>query len=162
MENLYFNLSKDEFSKSKKVLLWSFSGLFFLAGMYVIVASVVLGKNSINPTLALPPLAISIAVAAIASLATFKGSDLFFLIDDNKIEFKYGIFRPKNHLLMWNDIREIAMPARQRKAKLFFKDGSSFIINFTWIEGRKAAIIKKHIYHAAKEKLLNVQRVKLL
>lgn len=162
MENLYFNLSKDEFSKSKKILLWSFSGLFFLAAIYIITASIIFGKSSIHATLAIPPMAISVAVAAIAALATFKRSDLFFLIDDDKIEFRYGLFKPKKHLYKWNEIKEVAMPARQRKAKLLMKDGSSYVINFTWLEGRKASVIKKHIYHAAREKLLNVQRLKRL
>lgn len=159
MENLFYNLSKDEFSKSKKILLWSFCGLFFFAGIYIIVASIIFDRNSLKATLAIPPMAISFAVAVIATLATFKRSDLFFLINEEKIEFRYGLIRPKKHLYLWNDIKEVAMPARQRKAKLLMKDGSSYVINFTWLEGRKAGIIKKHIYHAAREKLLNVKRL---
>lgn len=159
MENLFYNLSKDEFSRSKKILLWSFCGLFFLAGTYVLVANLVFGKSSIHAVLAIPPYGISLIVAMIAALATFKRSDLFFLIDEEKIEFRYGLFKPRRHIYLWNDIREIAMPARQRKAKLFLKDGSSYIINFNWLEGKKSSIIKKHIYHAARSKYLNVLRV---
>ena len=159
MENLYYNLSKDEFSKSKKILLWGFCGLFFLAGTYVLVASLLMGKASIKAVLSIPPYGISILVAAVAALATFKRTDLFFLVDEEKIEFRYGLIRPKKHLIMWNDIKEIAMPSRQRKAKLFLKDGSSYIINFTWLEGKKSSVIKKHLYHAAKSKYLNVLRV---
>ena len=32
MENLYYNLSEEEFSKGRKLLLWGFAALFFLAG----------------------------------------------------------------------------------------------------------------------------------
>lgn len=159
MENLYYNLSKDEFSRSKKILLWSFCGFFFCIGIYILVVGLVIGKASMTPELSLAPFGISLAVAAVASLATFKGTDLFFLIDDDKIEFRYGLIKPRRHLFKWVDIREIAMPSRQRKARLFLKDGSSYVINFTWIEGKKSSIIKKHLYHAARAKYLNVQRV---
>jgi hypothetical protein len=162
MENLYYNLSKDEFSKSKKILLWGFCGFFFLAGVYIIIANLVFGKSSLEPTLSIAPFGISLLVAAIALLATIKRKDLFFLVDDEKIEFRYGLLKAKKHLYMWNDIKEIAMPDKQRKAKLFLKDGSSYVINFTWLEGKKSSIIRKHIYHAAKDKCLNVFRVKTL
>ena len=47
MENLYYNLSEEEFSKGRKILLWGFAGLFFLAGVYVLIISLVLGHKSI-------------------------------------------------------------------------------------------------------------------
>jgi hypothetical protein len=159
MENLYYDLSKAEFSRSKKILLWSFCGFFFSVGIYILVVGLVIGKASMTPELSLAPFGISVAVAAVASLATFKGTDLFFLIDDDKIEFRYGFIKPRKHLFKWDDIREIVMPARQRKAKLLLKDGSEYVINFTWIEGRKSSIIRKRLYHAARAKDLNVLRV---
>ena len=33
MEKLFYNLSEEEFSKGRKILLWGFSGLFFLGGI---------------------------------------------------------------------------------------------------------------------------------
>ena len=162
MENLYYNLSKDEFSRSKKILLWSFCGFFFGVGIYILFVSLILGKASIAPILSLPPFGISLLVASVASLTTFKRTDNFFSIDDDKIEFRYGLFKPRKHLFKWDDIRELVMPARQRKAKLFLKDGSSYVINFNWIEGKKSGIIKKHLYHAARSKYLNVLRVRNL
>ena len=97
--------------------------------------------------------------AIIALFATIKRSDLFFSVDDDKIEFRYGLIKPKKHKYMWADIQEITMPSKQRKAMLLFKDGSSYIINLIWIEKRKSSIIKKHIYHTARAKNLNVNRV---
>jgi hypothetical protein len=162
MENLYFNLSEEEFSKRGKILLWGFSTLFFIAGVYILVVSLILGQKSIPAVLSVAPFGISLVVAIIAGLATFKGTDMFFSIDKDKIEYKYGIMRPVVHLFHWNDIRELVMPSRQKKVKLIFKDGSSFIINLTWIQRKKSSYIRKHIYHVAREKDLNVKKVMTL
>ena len=94
MENLYYNLSQEEFSTGRKLLLWGFAGLFFLAGVYILLISLVFGHKSITPVLSIAPFGISIVVSIIAALATIKRKDLFFLIDNDKIEFRYGIFKP--------------------------------------------------------------------
>jgi len=162
MENLYYNLSKEEFSTGRKLLLWGFAGLFFLAGVYVLLISLVFGHKSITPVLSIAPFGISIVVSIIAALATIKRKDLFFLIDNDKIEFRYGIFKPARHLFKWIDIKELVMPHKQKKAKLLFKDGSSFVINLNWLQKKKAGLIRKHIFYAAREKDLNVIKVKNL
>lgn len=162
MENLYYNLSEEEFSKGRKILLWGFAGLFFLAGVYVLFASLVLGQKSIPAVLSTAPLGISLVVSVIAAFATFKGTELFFSIDNDKIEFKYGIFKPVVHSFKWIDIKELVMPHKQKKAKLIFNDGSSFIIDLTWMQKKKSSHIRKHIYHAAREKNLNVTKVNIL
>ena len=51
------------------------------------------------------------------------------------------------------------MPHKQKKVKLVFKDGTSFVINLTWMQKNKSSHIRKHIYHAAREKNLNVIKV---
>jgi hypothetical protein len=84
MENLYYNLSEEEFSAGRKTLLWGFSALFFVAGGYILVVSLLLGHKSIPAVLAAAPFGISLAVAAIASFATIKGTDQFFSIDQRK------------------------------------------------------------------------------
>jgi hypothetical protein len=162
MEKLYYNLSEEEFSKGRKILLWSFAGLFFIGGAYVLIASPLLGIKSIPAVIAVVPLGISLVVSIIAVLATFKGTALFFSIDDEKIEFKYGIIRPKKNSFKWDDIKELIMPHKQKKAMLIFKDGSSFVINLTWMQKKKSSHIRRHIYHAAREKNLNVIKVKNL
>lgn len=159
MENLYYNLSEEEFSKGRKILLWGFAGLFFLAGVYVLLISLVFGHKSITATLSLAPFGISLVVSLIAAFATIKRKDLFFLIDNDKIEFRYGIFKPKKHLFKWVDIKELIMPHKQKKAKLLFKDGSSFVIDLTYLQKKKAGLIRKHIFYAAREKDLNVIKV---
>lgn len=159
MENLFYNLSEEEFSKSRKILLWGFSGLFFLGGVYVLIISLVFGKTSIPPVLSLAPFGISFIVSIIALFATIKVSGQFFSVDDDKIEFKYGLIKPQKHKFMWSDIKEITMPAKQKKAMLLFKDGSSYVINLVWLEKRKSSLIRKHIYLTAKAKNLNVNKV---
>ena len=162
MENLYYNLSKEEFSTGRKLLLWGFAGLFFLAGVYVLLISLVFGHKSITPVLSIAPFGISIVVSIIAALATIKRKDLFFLIDNDKIEFRYGIFKPARHLFKWIDIKELIMPHKQKKTKLLFTDGSSFVINLNWLQKKKAGLIRKHIFYAAREKDLKVIKVKNL
>jgi len=159
MENLYQNLSEKEFSRGSKILLWSFATLFFVAGVYVLFVSLVLGQKSIPAILSIAPFGISLIVFIIAGTATFKGTDLYFSIDMEKIEYKFGVIRPVTHSFKWIDINELVMPGRQKKVKLVFKDGSSFIINLTWIQRRKSSSIRKHIYHVAREKDLNVRKV---
>jgi hypothetical protein len=159
MENLYQNLSEKEFSRGSKTLLWSFAALFFLAGVYILFISLVLGQKSIPAILSVAPFGISLIVFIIAATATFKGTDLFFSIDMEKIEYKFGIVRPVTHSFKWIDIKELVMPSRQKKVKLVFKDGSSFVINLTWIQRKKSSSIRKHIYHVAREKDLNVRKV---
>jgi hypothetical protein len=162
MENLYYNLSEEEFSKERKILLWGFSGLFFLGAIGIIFANLVLGQKSIPIVLSTAPFGISLVVAIIAAFATFKGTELFFCIDDEKIEFKFGLFKPAKHTFLWNDIKELIMPHKQKKAKLIFKDGSSYIIDLTWMQKKKSSHIRKHIYHTAREKNLNVTKVDVL
>ena len=159
MENQYYNLSQEEFSTGRKLLLWGFAGLFFLAGIYVLLISLVFGHKSITPVLSIAPFGISIVVSVIAALATIKRKDLFFLIDNDKIEFRYGIFKPARHLFKWIDIKELIMPHKQKKAKLLFTDGSSFVINLNWLQKKKAGLIRKHIFYAAREKDLKVIKV---
>jgi hypothetical protein len=159
MENLYQNLSEKEFSRGSKILLWSFATLFLIAGLYILFVSLVLGQKSIPAILSIAPFGISLVVFIIAGTATFKGSDLYFSIDMEKIEYKFGVLRPVSHSFKWIDINELVMPGRQKKVKLVFKDGSSFIINLTWIQRRKSSSIRKHIYHVAREKDLNVRKV---
>lgn len=158
MENLYYNLSEEEFSKSRKILLWIFVILFFLGGVYVAI-SPLLGIHEINPVLSIAPFGISLLVGIIAALATIKRKDIFFLIDDEKIEFRYGLIRPKKYTFLWSDIQKMVFPNKERKAKVFFMDGSSYVIDLSYIQRKKSTIIRKHLYHEAKYKNLAIEKV---
>lgn len=159
MENLYYNLSEEEFSKSRKILLWGFAGFFFLGGIYVLIINLVFGHKSIPVILSLAPFGISLIVSVIAAFATIKRKNLFFAIDDEKIEFRYGIVSPKKHSYKWADINQLVMPHKQKKAKLMFRDGSSYVINLTWLQNKKSGVIRKHIYLTAATKDLKIIKV---
>jgi hypothetical protein len=162
MENLYYNLSEEEFSKGRKILLWGFAALFFLAGVYILFVSLILKQKSIPPVLSVAPFGISLIVSIIAGFATFKGTNLFFSIDMDKIEYKFGIFKPITHYFKWIDIKELVMPRKQKKVMLVFKDGSTFVINLNWMKRNKSSGIRKHIFHVAREKDLVVTKVSTL
>ena len=162
MEQLYFNLSEEEFTKERKILLWVFATLFFLAGVYVVTAKPLFGHNSIPPILSAAPFGISFIVFLIAALATIKRTDLFFLVDYGKIEFRYGMFRPKRHSYEWTEIKEMVMPHQQRKIKLVFTNNTTYTINLSYLQRKKATIIRKHIYKCAAEKGINILKVKTL
>jgi hypothetical protein len=162
MEKTHYNLSEEEFTGGRKILMWSFAALFFLGGLYILFISLIMGQISIPPILSVVPFGISLIVSIIAGFATFKGTDLFFFIDIDKIEYKFGVFKPMTHSFKWIDIQELVIPMRQQKVKLIFKDGSAFIINLNWIKRVKSSDIIKHLYHQAREKDLNVRKVKIL
>jgi len=72
------------------------------------------------------------------------------------------MIKPVTHSFQWIDIKELVMPAKQKKIKLVFKDGSSFVINLNWIQRKKSIHIRRHIFHVAREKDLNVIKVATL
>ena len=162
MENLYYDLSEPEFSRGRKILLWVFSSIFFLAGMAVIFMNLILHDQSMHISLSLVPIGISVVVAAIAFMATFKRKGLYFQIDNEKIEFRFGIFKPVKHSFKWNDINEIRLPHREKKVLLKLKDSSSFIINLTWLERKRTNNIRKYFFYAAKENNIPVVKVQIL
>src|SRR5437763_44244 len=101
MENLYFNLSEEEFSKGRKILLWSFASLFLLGALYVLITNLVFGHKNIPLFISLITFGISLFVAGIAAFASIKRKDLFFIVNDEIIEFRFGIISPKKHTFKW-------------------------------------------------------------
>ncbi|MCE5347327.1 MAG: hypothetical protein LLG13_13710 [Bacteroidales bacterium] len=159
MEDLYYNLSEEDSSKGRNILLWIFAGIFFIAGSYVLFQNFILGEKSISPTLAIAPYAICLVVSIIAAFATIKRKNLFFSINADRIEFRYGILYPKERSFNWADIKEIVMSHRQNKILIRFKNRAPFIINLSWLKREKASRIKKHLYNAAKEKNPDIIKV---
>lgn len=162
MEKLYYNLSEEEFTKGRKVLLWVFAILFFLAGIYVLLMSLVFNHKSIPAVLASAPLGISLVVTIIAYMATTKRKDLFFSIDDDRIEFRYGVI-PEKKSFDWSEISELKMPSKDAKMMILFTNNKPpYIINLNYLKRSKALLIKKQIYFAAREKKLTVHKVQSL
>ncbi len=163
MEKLYYNLSEEEFSSTRKILLWIFSGLFFLAGVWVFLLHFAFGhKESIPLVLSSAPFGISIVTGTIAILSTVKRKDQYFSLDNEKVEFRFGMLVTKKYSFNWADINELVIPHKQKKAMLHFKDGSSYVLDLTWLQKKKSSLIRKHIYQAAWEKKLKISKVMYL
>lgn len=162
MENIHFDLTEEEFSKGRKILLWIFTGLFFAGGIGVLMASPVFGYHKIKPSFSLAPFGIGLMVGAISAFATIKRKNHFFNIDDEKIEFRYGVIKPKKHSFLWADIKDLAMPHKEKKILLNLKNGSSFVIDLTWIQKKKTHLIRKHIFNVAKYKDMEVKKIMYL
>jgi hypothetical protein len=162
MENQHYDLAEAEFSKEGKIILWCFASFFFLTGLFILFRVYVLGNKDVIASLSLVPFGISIIVSIIAYYATAKRKDLYFSIETDKIEFRFGIFKPKVRLYNWVDIIEVIVPSKQKKVMLIFKDGGYTIINLNWIEKKKSINIIKHIYKMALEKNIKIIKVKIL
>jgi hypothetical protein len=159
METQNFNLAEKEFSKETKIILWCVVGLFFLTGVFIIFRSLVLHHKDVSMQLALAPFGISLIVAFIAYFATIKRENLYFTISNEKIEFRYGVIKPKMYRFMWTEIKEVIIPSKQKKAMVVFKDDSFFVINLTWLEKKKSFHIIKHLYQGAREHDITINKV---
>ena len=162
MESHYYNLAEKDFSKAGKILVWSFGAMFFLSGVFILLRSLILKNIDVSPELSIVPFIASLAVWAFAAYATIKRKDLYFSVDDNKLEFRYGIIAPKLRSFNWSVIDELVVPSKQKKIMLIFKDKTFFIINLSWIEKKKSNHIIKHIYQTAREKNLKIEKVTIL
>ena len=159
MEPLFYNLSEEEFSKGRKILLWIFVLIFFIGGLVVLLAGPFFGFHQIKPSFSVAPFGICFVVGVITLFASIKRKDLFFKIDEDIIEFRYGLIRPKRHTFLWENIKELVIPRKEKKVKLILKDGKFYIINLTWIQRKKSHLIRKHLFTTAKYKDMNVKKV---
>jgi len=162
MEQLYFNLSEEEFTKEREVMLWCLAVFFFLGSLYVLTASPIFGHKNMPPILAMAPFGISMIIAFFAILGKVKRKDLFFLVDYGKIEFRFGVFKAKRHSFKWSKILSLEIPYKQRKIRLYLDNNSTFVINLTFLKQRKSTLIKQHIHKLAAEKGIKVNLVKIL
>ncbi len=149
MEKLYYDLSEEEFTTGRKILLWVFCSLFFIGGTYVLLLKPVFNVHDIPPVLSIAPYGISLIVGVFAFFASVKRKDIFFMVDDDKIEFRYGLINPKLKQFFWKDIKEVVMPHKERKVKLIFNNTSSYIIDLSYIQRKKSILIRKHLYQSS-------------
>ena len=117
MESQHFNLAEEEFSKEGRIILWCVAAMFFVTGVFILYRAYVLKNVDISGSLSLAPFGICFIISVIASFATIKRKELFFNIDDEKIEFRFGIVKPKKHIYQWADIKELIVPMKQKKVK---------------------------------------------
>jgi len=160
MEQLYYNLSEEEFTKDKKIMLWASAVFFFIIGIYGFMESFVFERRSISLIFILPPFVVSLVITGIGLWEKLRRKDLFFLVDYGKIEFRFGIFKAKRHSFKWAKISSIEMPLTHRKIQLNLNDGTSFVINLTFFKREKSTSIKNYIYKLAGEKDIKVTVIK--
>jgi membrane protein YdbS with pleckstrin-like domain len=159
MEKLHFNLSDEESSKGWRILLGIFAAVFILSGIFILGNYYVLGRSNIPVSFSIVPFVIGILVAGIALYVSIRRKEQYFNINRDVIEFRYGVFKASNHSFKWSDIKEITLPRRQKKARIHMKDGSDFTINLTWLDRKKASMIRKCLIYLVNEKEINLIKV---
>ena len=159
MEKLFYDLSESEFTKGRKILLWIFCAIFFLAGSGIVFMNAVQHNRTIHVSVSIVPFGISLFVGIVAYMSVIKRKDHYFLIDDEKIEYRFGLFKPIKHSHRWADVEEIHMPHHEMKLLFKYKNGNNDIVNLTWLGKKKTHFIRKHIYIAAKEKNIDLKKV---
>jgi len=159
MEKLHFNLSDEDSSKGWRILLSIFAAIFVLSGIFILVNYFVFDRRNIPLVFAVVPFTIGVLVAGIALYISIRRKEQYFNINKEVIEFRYGVLRASHHSFRWENLKEITLPRRQKKAKLHLKDGSAYTINLTWLDRKKASQIRKCLIYIADEKAINIIKV---
>lgn len=158
MENLNLNLSKNEFSKSRKILLWIIGLLFFSGAIWSLYLGLYMHDTSVTAGLIVVLFAISAFIFFIATLASVKKKDHYFIIDANKMSYRYGLIFPKHRSHNWSEIKEIIIQYKLRKATIITGDDKQKIINLNWINHSSARAILKHLYYTARKKDISISK----
>lgn len=158
MEDLYFNLSKEEFSKGRKILLWIISIAATAVTLFVIYLRFVIFDPNATLGLLVVLAGTTTFFYLIAILATAKRKEHFFKINNELISYRYGLMFQKQQSYNWSDIKEVYFPPHSKKTALVLNDGKVVIINLTWIENNKSRMIRKHIFYTAKSKGLTLHK----
>ena len=158
MEDLSINLSKNEFSTGRKILLWIVATLFLGIGIWDLYLNLVKHDTSVNAGLTVVLFTISVFMYFIALLATLKRKEHYFKITNNSISYRYGLLFPKHHDHSWEKIEKVRIPKDAKKTILVLKTGKDEHINLTWVEKNNARIIRRHIYYSAKKRSIPIIR----
>ncbi|HUS85756.1 MAG TPA: hypothetical protein VMW76_00830 [Bacteroidales bacterium] len=156
MDDLYFKLSQEEFSKGRKILLWIAASLFALIGFWDLYLKIFKHDSNASFGLTIVLFSISGFIFFIAFLASLKHKEHFFKVDNEIISYYFGLFFPSHHTYKWEEIDRIYMPPHQKTTILVLKDGRTIRINLTWVEKNKSRMIIRHIYYAAKQRDIDV------
>ncbi len=156
MDDLYFNLATEEFSKSRKILIWVIAIIAALVSVWN--SYLMFFKHDTYSTLGLnlSLYVITIFLFLIAILATKKRKEHFFKVDKETISYHYGLIFPSHKSFLWTEIKKVFMPPHSKNTVLILKDDKSVLINLTWVEKNKSRNIRKHIYYSAKEKGIEI------
>jgi len=156
MEDLNFNLSQEEFSKGRKIILWVSGSFFIIIGLWDLYMKLFTQNTSANYAVAIILLILGGFIYFIATLATMKRKAHHFIIDSEHIDYRYGLLFPTHHNYKWDDIETVYMPPHTKKTILELKSGHKTHINLTWVEKNKSRMIRKHIYYSANGRGINI------
>ncbi len=152
MEDLYFNLAKEEFSKGRKILIWVFASLITIAGAWGLFLQIF--KNTEYTNLGIPVVLLCVGAFLyfIAILATVKRKTHYFKVDNDTIAYRYGLIFSTARSYNWEDVKTIYFPPHTKKATIVMHNGNIVNIDLTWIEKNKSRSIRKHLYYTGHKK----------
>ena len=156
MEDLKFNLSEKEFPKGMKILLWIFGTVFILLGFWDLYLKMNKIDEYANYRVTISSFAIGLVVLYIAFHASRKRKEHYFHVDDDTIKYRFGLFFPSHNKILWENIKCIYMPGKQKNIYVEQKSGNLISINLTWVEKKKSGLIKRHIFSVAKNKDIEI------
>lgn len=156
MDDLYFNLASEEFSKPRKILIWIIAILTALVAAWDSYLKFFKHDTSADLGLTFSLYVITIFLFTIAILATKKRKEHFFKVDRENISYHYGLIFPSHRSYKWAEIRKVYMPPRSKNTVLILNNDKPVHINLTWVERNKSRIIRKHIYFSAKERGIEI------
>jgi hypothetical protein len=156
MDDLYFNLASEEFSKSRKILIWIIAVLTALVAAWDSYLKFFKHDASADLGLTFTLYVITIFLFSIAILSTKKRKEHFFKVDKEQISYHYGLLFPSHRSYLWSDVREVYLPPHSKNTVLILTNDKPVHINLTWVERNKSRIIRKHIYYLAKEKGIGI------
>lgn len=158
MEELNLNLSEHEFSKGRKILLWVFGSIFMLIALWALYLKLFVPEKAAANSLIITAFSIGGFVYFIAILSTARTKQHFFKIDSSQISYRFGLLAPSHKTIDWTDVKKVFVPKKTKSAFLVLKSGTVINLNLSWIEKKKSRLIRKRIYHTAKEKNIDIHK----
>lgn len=158
MENLNLNLSKNEFSKSRRILLWIIGLLFFISTLWSLYLKLWAHDTSVTTGLIIILFLISAFLCFIASLASARKEDHYFNINHDEISYRYGLMFSKQRKHTWEEIKEIIIRYNLRKAIIINVNDNKKTINLNWINKTSAKTILKHLYYISRKKGIPISK----
>lgn len=156
MDDLYFNLASEEFSKSRKILIWIIAIITLLFSLWVSYLLFFTNDEQATKGLAITLYLVTAFMFMIAFLATKKRKEHFFKVDNEVIAYHYGLLFPSYHSYSWPEINKIYVPPHSKNTILILNNGKVVHINLTWVEKNKARIIRKHVFYTGRDKGIEI------
>ncbi len=138
--------------------MWIIGLLFFSGTIWSLYLKLFRHDTSVTTGLIIVLFGISAFVFFIAALASVKKKDHYFIIDADKISYRYGLVFPKHRNHNWSGIKEIIMQYNLRQAIIISEDDKKKIINLNWINRTSSKIILKHLYYTARKKDIPISK----